>query len=299
MNKINLMQKFLSDRRKLEQILNKVEYVDNENQPYLFIQDIAILSSFMGYLKFQSRKEKNTSILMRGQNKNYSRMLPSIYRGEKHKIKNLMRAHVELRRCVKEDFTPSRFRNERLEDLFQHYGIKSTGIDVVDNIFIALWFALMENNCSNPQKKQYTFTRSEEDYGWIYFFKVNNYYKVRTENAQTPALFLADLRKDHSSLSLRLHCQHSYLIKSIQGGFDEIVENCAFEKSIEAIVKIPNMDEFLPQGELFSVNHFFPSPDLDNTYKLFLSDKFKRLLQSVEKKYSLDRGDLGEINDYK
>ena len=296
-DKKNLMLKFLEDRKHLDFIEKDVHYHDNDTRPHLLISNPAILSSFMGYLKFQSRKDHLCDVLIRGQTRDYARMLPSIFRGEKRRFRILLEAQAELSDGIKH-LKPTIFQNEPLEDLFQHYGIKSTGIDVVDNIFIALWFALMEHKCLDANKRLYTFARSKEEFGWIYFLKVGRINRDETVDNSFPDPFVSDLRRQHSSLSLRLHCQHAYMINSSNQDLIENLDDLSYDKCIVATVRIPNSDNFLPQGDLFSINHLFPGPDMDNTYKIFLGPKFEALLRKIERIHSLEHGELGEILNY-
>ena len=36
----------------------------------------------------------------------------------------------------------SRFKKEGIYNLFQHYGVKSPVTDLVDNIYVAIWFVM-------------------------------------------------------------------------------------------------------------------------------------------------------------
>ncbi len=62
----------------------------------------------------------------------------------------------------------SRFKIDIGGAIFQHYGIRTPWIDLVDNLFIAIWFAATERSESEP----YFYKRSKQDYEFIYFIQV-------------------------------------------------------------------------------------------------------------------------------
>ena len=106
-----------------------------------------------------------------------------------------------------------------------------------------------------------------------------------------------DLRKFHSSLSARLHCQHG--ITYFRDNYGEWNEsNRSFDNLIIATVKFPNKAEFKVGGPLFNKDFLFPGPEIDNTYKLLKKDKFTKLLREIEIDHNLQEGDLGEIWSY-
>ena len=293
------MQKFVIDRKHLKSVQDNIYYENNNLGSYLVISDIRVLSSFMGYLKFQQGPNDDYAIVFRGQTKNYPKMLPSLYRGEKERFSNLEDAIEALNIEIKKRFKSSRFKHENLTNLYQHYGIKSSGVDVVDNIFIALWFALMKLKCLDNKNDIYTFMRSRAPFGWVYFFKTEKL-KLSHPFPTFPEHYLADLRENHSSLSMRLHCQHGYMIlKCFDPKKGGPIDEYSYDRDIIATVQIPNIDSFLPTGELFSMKYLFPNKKFDNTYKIFLSKKFMTLKAEIENNFSLNKNEIGRILKFK
>lgn len=281
MKEQNYMLKFLKDRKHLPSIIKSIKNNIQDERPHLVINNPIVLSSFMGYLKFQIKKECNYEVLFRGQTKDFLEILPTLFRGNNNRFKILEDALTELKKEVKNKFKPNRFQNENIENLFQHYGINSRGIDVVDNIFVAVWFALMKSKCIDEKQNIYDYERNDDKFGWIYFFKV-------------PRNLIYNLSQEHSSLSLRMHCQHGYMIHN-----NDILQHYSFDKFLIATVKIPNNDSFLPLRKLFETSYLFPNKNFDNTYKLLSGKKFKKILNEVEIKYELSTKELGSIINYK
>lgn len=281
------MQKFLNDRKKMKSILQNAKLVDHKKiRPHLLIKNPAVLATFAGYLKFQIRKRSDNSkeLFFRGQTKDYGEIIPSLLReGDHNKINLLKRAHFELVQKTRKLFRVKRFTNEDTRKILPHYGIKSLGIDMVDNLFVAIWFASYDFiETKGKPKKFRTCVLNKNHFGWIYFFEVN-------KNA------VVDLRQSHSSLSARLHCQHGLSFSGVSTN-NWSTENKRCEQAIVATAKFPINKEFQLTDKIFSPNYFFPNDKIDNTFKLLKQKKFANLLKEIEKKYGLNEGELGQIN---
>lgn len=291
------MTRFLEDRRHLSSIKNYVSYSTNE-RPHLLIAHPAILATFMGYLKFQNRQLRETKeVFFRGQTNNHSNIIPSLLRGNDFKKINILSdAYEKLKLKARELYKASRFREETIDNFFQHYGIKSKTLDLVDNIYIAIWFATNKWKQVSGFPNLCTYEASKEDFGWIYFMLVEPPFANQTNSS--PAFNgYCDLRKYHSSLSARLHCQHGITyFRDNDGVWTE--ENRCFDNLLIATVRIPNSDDFRINGTVFSKEFLFPNSEIDNTYKLLKRDKFAELILAIEDEYKLNAGDLGKIWTY-
>jgi len=292
------MQKFLEDRKDLTFLKNYVTYSEEE-RPHLNIGHPAILATFMGYVKFQTHAKTDKDVFFRGQTNNHTQIIPSLLRGDNFDtINNLSKAYEELKRKTKITYTQTRFRDETIDNLFQHYGIKSKTLDLVDNIYIAIWFATNQWKKINGFTNLCTYTQSDEEFGWIYFMHVAG--PERSEKDVFSNLNFTgycDLRKYHSSLSARLHCQHGITyFRDNKGTWDE--KNRCFDDLVIATVKFPNSEEFKMNGTIFTKEFLFPNSQIDDTYNLFSQDGFSHLLSSVEEQYRLEKGALGQIWTY-
>src|SRR5439155_13911771 len=88
---------------------------------------------------------------------------------------------------------PKRFGRPHLPALLQHYGVRTSWLDVVDNLYVAIWFATHTRSGGAWTGK------SSGDYGWLYFISTTY---------STSCLTVVDFRDSHHHLSTRPHAQH-------------------------------------------------------------------------------------------
>lgn len=282
---ISLMEKFITDRRKLKSY-SVLKYESGAPRPYLFIEQPEILAGFAGYLKVQClKKDPKTKVFCRGQVNDYA-SIPSLFRGKNLSDDHLQRrlaAYNELVDKTKNLYNASRFQQENIHPIFQHYGLKTPWLDLVDNVFVALWFATQKYfGEKNGNKAHYKTSRNK--FGHIYFY------------ATTPKTEYFDLREEYSSLSLRLHVQHGISITRKKTKWT--LANRSLDDHLVATVKFPNRKEWRPSGQIFSTKFLFPSTELDNTYKYLKKEKFRELLSEITDEYHIGEGELGSVADF-
>jgi len=284
---MNLMEKFLQDRRKLE-AYKKIEYHESNGNNYIYIEDPRFLAGFAGYLKFQCLKQKIcTKVFCRGQTNDF-KIIPSLLRdldgiiSDDEIIQRRLKAYKELINKIPLLYTPYRFRLEKITPILQHYGIRTPWIDLVDNIYIAIWFATNQFKL-NENGKGY-FEKSCKEFGWIYFMGIKD------------GLEYYDLREKHSSLSLRIHVQHGISVTRNNNDWD--LRNRDLKDFIIAKVKIPNNKNWNLNNFIFTTDFLFPNVNLDNTYKCLKKNIFSILLQEITEKYNLKQIEMGNIVDY-
>jgi hypothetical protein len=269
----NLMLRFIKNRKYLIKNGVKLKYVDGDNSSYIFTDNPIIVAAFCGYCKNRNPDKK---IYFRGEAKHHKHTIPSLFRdqglplNDNHIIKQRVKAYDELKSKVKEQLEKkvSRFRNEDIDNLFQHYGLKSAVVDVVDNVYTAIWFALDGN---------------DDKYGFVRIF-----------DASSNELNVSDLRISHSSLSLRLHTQHGLIMKRNVRSWNK--SNIFYDQYEIAKIKFPIRKE-IENGLLFSKESMYPSILLDNTFKILKQAKWlPSIIRKLENKYNLNEGDLGNIN---
>lgn len=268
----NLVENYIKNRRYLKKANVNLEYVTGDNSPYIYIDNPIIISSFAGYVK---NKNPADGIYFRGEAGNHKHVVPSLFR-DKGKpltdntiIRKKYKAYAELKASVYNNYKDkvSRFKKEDIDNLFQHYGIKSPVIDMVDNIYVAIWFAMDGNT---------------DKFGYI-----------RLMNTASKDLGISDLRKNHSSLSLRLHTQHGLIAKKTVSNWNKT--NIYFDEYEIARIKFPVKDN-IENGILFSKENIYPDIALDNTFKILKNAKWlQNRIDTLELKYGLTKGDLGSI----
>lgn len=97
-----------------------------------------------GYLKYNLAKTTGQGVFFRGQSRLYKTLSPTLLRGVKDGTPNIKRRALldGLLASIEADESALRAVDpDCREPLLQHYGIRTTWLDVVDNIWIALWFA--------------------------------------------------------------------------------------------------------------------------------------------------------------
>lgn len=265
MKKFDILESFYNDRKHL--IAKYPEWKNFEiNNRIITITTPQLLAGFAGYLKYKLRGK---NVYYRGESAFHESTIPSLFRFDKEKneipteekIELRFKAHNELIEGLKTSFKATRFKNENIEPILQHYGIKTSWIDLVDNLFVSIWFSNYD---------------SKNDFTYIKFFG---------KDWNDSKLLISNLIIQHSSLSLRPHCQHGFAATKKNIGWN--MENIDFSSNIIAIAKIPNNESFRLNGEIFSDKYMFPGKETDNTFKLLETEKFKSLIIEIVQKYSL------------
>lgn len=268
----NLIETFIRHRNFLKKANVTLQYVETDNSPYIYIDNPIIIAAFAGFVK---KTFATNDIYFRGEGDNHAHVIPSLFRdggiamSDSKRILNKYRAYNEFKKQTISHYRSivSRFKNEEVDNLFQHYGIKSPVIDMVDNIYVAIWFA-MDGNTTG--------------YGYI-----------RLMNTSHNDLIVSDLRKSHSSLSLRLHTQHGLIGKKKVRSWNK--NNILYDKYEVARIKFP-ITKDIANGILFSKENIYPDTSLDNTFKILKKSKWiSEKIKQVEKKYGLKSGELGSI----
>lgn len=260
----------------------KINY--NKKHSYLNINNPHLLVRFSGYLKLENNGSK---VLFRGQTKDYyGTMIPALFRGDNIKekiLKHRYDAYNYLLRNLKSDTKLDRFHKKNDGAILQHYGIKTPWLDLVDNLYTAIWFATMERTEKEPFK---FVERKNGEFGWIYFIKV----KERSD----PKLKFCELREEHSSLSLRLHTQHGIAVRRK----DEPWKLPCLKKFVVGTVKFRINDEWKLKGHLFDAKFMFPSILYDRTYNYLKKDQFSNLINETKNNFHLSDMELGKIDNY-
>ncbi len=270
----------------------------------LHIDSLPRLVQAVGYLKY--RPPSGASYL-RGQHSLYNGTVePTLLRGRRnitsaeHALSELIRTssdwkctHPDHRPIVcPEKLLPAPRSARRLfkagvpryaaEPLLQHYGIRTHWIDVVDNLWVALWFAC------HKFVRAYEFThivrRNLADGGEdsVYIITVNIPGDI---SERRPGLYgydngtrVIDLRKAAPSFYLRPHAQHGLLIRPRTD--DGALDLAAFQ------IPLASALEWLGSSVLLSPFGLYPPASVDEGYR--------RLLDSI--KHIAIHGSLGNID---
>ncbi len=212
--------------------INGSKYIKDaaSGQMVLHVSTSHALIQAAGYLKYVAGQE-NKSIYFRGQAKLYNALIPSLFRGissqsaQTNRISALKLAITEI---LSKNALLRSFGAYAHEPLLQHYGLKSSWIDLVDNVWVALWFACHNAHSSGFLGEYLHFERRDPTknsktslppYVYILLVAADN----TALDGRTPGLYkgsnteLIDLRVACPSLFLRPHAQHGVLFR-MRGG---------------------------------------------------------------------------------
>lgn len=271
------------DKHKLAcSTIPNTEIIENKDldTTILHVNNEHALTQAIGYLKFINKD--NFNILYRGQASLHSTLLPSLFRvGEK----NPTPATVSKRNGLINTFLDGAGKTlfERgipqyaYEPLLQHYGIKTRWIDLVDNHWVALWFAA-HIFYSTPNQKNVHFERrllqnnTDDNYAYILLIAVPKFWM----NYAYPGLYednsakLIDLRVACPSNYIRPHAQHGYLLY-------QKAPNPDLSGRLAGIIRLPLQlaNDLIGRGGLISGTALFPPPYYDCGYSFLLQQQEK------------------------
>jgi hypothetical protein len=179
-----------------------------------------------GYLKYNLAKTTGQGVFFRGQSCLYKTLSPTLLRGlkagssiaKRWELLNGLLASIEsdgsVLRAVDTDCR---------EPLLQHYGIRTTWLDVVDNIWIALWFACHSARSFGWPEEHLHFEkripnpRVDQEYAYVLLLASAHSTPVpnkpgRFKDARSETI---DLRTAVSSHFVRPHAQHGLLVRRL------------------------------------------------------------------------------------
>lgn len=261
---------------------------DNEGNELLHVSNIHALIQAVGYLKHIA--EPYERVFFRGQTKLYNNMTPPLYRGikskgyqnKKHEEINNVIEHFRLNADIFSNI-PS-FSHE---PLLQHYGIKTTWLDVVDNIWVALWFSLYKSYAVGKKEEFLHFdqrggyaehksegTDEKEKYGYIILIcaSENRRLSKRKGTIDGSRTEVIDLRITTPSIFLRPHSQHGLLFRARADSDGRIMD---YREFIRGIIRF-NVDaanSWLGTGSILGVRSLFPPPYFDKGYEILLKSQ--------------------------
>ena len=172
------------------------------------------------------------------------------------------------------------------EPLLQHYGISTTWLDVIDNIWVALWFAVHDVRVWGRSGQYIHFDRREiagpASFGYIYLLAGEEDLTMHPRKGfmLSRSTEVVDLRVAAPSIFLRPHAQHGLLIRPRgvkQPGPREFDRPLDYSNLIRGIIKfkVSSGVEWLGNGAVHSIRTLFPPPYYDHGYRLLLNADLK------------------------
>lgn len=281
--------------------------------PIFKITSFYLLTQFVGYAKYMNRN--NGDVYFRGQSSLYESAVtyktdsdfpcyqcclqPSLFRENRvvEKVFSHLASKIKVMQEKNKDLIG--MCNDKLYPLLQHYGIKTQWIDLVDNLWVALWFSTHDFVSTYLNCNRFVLATEKKD-GFAFLFLVLSDATSNDKKNDEPGIYkgeyttLVDLRKALPSFYLRPHAQHAYMIK--KNDFSQIDD---YSDLLVAVVAVPVEEAFswIGKSGLLSVQSLFPSPYHDCGYNNLLKN-----VKLVEKPTKMDIDYYGAIhligNDY-
>jgi hypothetical protein len=248
----------------------------------LHVRDPHALIQASGYLKFIRAVDKE-AIFFRGQSQTYPTLIPKLFReikgrqaaqSSRVRDRNLFTAEIVKRLRVF-----STFAEFAHEPLLQHYGLSTTWIDLVDNIWVALWFSCYKAHVSGKSGLYLHFERRIPASGSDQFAYILMVAADATQSG-VPGLFkgqnteLVDLRVSCPSIFVRPHAQHGVLFRKRGKGVTRPMD---YSDQVRGVIRINLSDalDWLGGARTLGVHALFPPPYYDHGYKLLLNERFQ------------------------
>jgi hypothetical protein len=242
-----------------------------------------VLVQAAGYLKHVRASSSAKSVYFRGQRSLYKTIPPTLYRGLK-KSESRVKRDDEMNRLLKKIRAEQKiFRavpDHVQEPLLQHYGLKTRWLDVVDNVWIALWFACHSAHTFGSHSQYQHFERriprhlkDNERFAYIILLESSSI----PSGALGPGCFqdissvTIDLRVAAPSHFVRPHAQHGLVVKALD---DKNRAPLDFSPLLAGVIRVDLEDalEWLGAGDLLNVHALFPPPPYDCGYQEILNN---------------------------
>jgi len=262
--------------------IRNAEFVeDADSKQYVFhVTDPHALVQAAGYLKYKMASSSQ-AIFFRGQTRLYPGLVPTLFRGltnVKTQGNHIHQVKVAIDSIRSTAPILTKIPAIVCEPLLQHYGLRTTWVDLVDNIWVALWFACNRGHIAGPTSEYLHFEKrdvTKENSPYAYILLVS----ADTDATPTSGVYsgvntdLIDLRMACPSIFLRPHAQHGLLFRRRA---DTVSRPLDYATQIQGIIRINLSDAiaWLGTGAILGVHALFPPPYYDRGYGFLLSADF-------------------------
>ena len=292
----NVMAKFKSDYHELNDSVRLYPIRDAENRcvgdadyvpEYIAIDEPAVLAAFVAFCSGHER-----TIFLRGCTRDYRQSVPSLFRtgdGEQCGGPAIAARWSAYKRFLDElrKLRHTRWRRKDVGAVLQHYGIRTPWLDVVRNLYSAIWFATHEfDTCGTVRVA----SQSVRRYAWISLYA--------PQCDQGRELEIGDLWDDQSSTHSRPHAQQGLSLAMQTDAADEPIKLQDFSKYRIAQVRFRNDQAWRLSGHMFSLRFLFAPPEQDDSLKQLSSPEIQELLDEACDVSGVERGALGSVSYY-
>lgn len=275
--------------RLVEYPLNKLSlrHASNQTDPTTGAQVLHVtrphaLIQAAGYLKHVRAAQFDKRVYFRGQRKLYPSLPPSAYRDARTPQMRSERAKqidAVLNRIRDGDEALRAVDERAREPILQHYGMNTRWLDVVDNVWVALWFACHTAHSHGRYNEYLHYERRVERreamgerFAYILLLEVAG----ATWAGVGPGWYrdddsvALDLRIAAPSQFVRPHAQHGLVAQALSHAGKVAAD---FSSLVVGIIRIDLADalDWLGIGHMLSVHALFPPSFYDVGYKELLA----------------------------
>ena len=265
----------------------RVTWADDvgDDVDHMSINEPEVLAAFVAFCGDAHRE-----IFLRGCTRDYRQSVPSLFRDvtgapwdEKERVKRWL-VYKKLLDELKSRLEGNRWKKEkRLGPVLQHYGIRTPWLDVVRNLYTAIWFANHEFETRGSCRAA---VQSQQEYGWI------SLYAKRSEDS----LIVRNFWRDESSRHLRPHVQHGMSLAAQEDIAQRPKSEQDFTRFRIAQVRFPNSQQWRSCGYMLSARFLFPSPEHDDSLRQLRRACIQTLVDKAGEELGGDA--FGSVTEY-
>jgi len=162
-----------------------------------------------------------------------------------------------------------------VEPLLQHYGLRTRWVDVVDNIWIALWFACHQFVVETETRRfahhlKRSVAQEPEGYAYVSAISTGPVARVGVKGCwEGPSARLIDVRIAAPSIYLRPHAQHGLLIAASNWNEPSTIDVGPLHKATLRI-RLGDALDWLGDGTMLRPFALFPPASEDHGYRRLL-----------------------------
>ncbi|MEE9392095.1 MAG: FRG domain-containing protein [Planctomycetota bacterium] len=249
--------------------------LDEASGSYVYhVTNSHLLMQAAGYLKHTLAKTAQCVVAFRGQVELFDSLTPTLYREltTQSSKETADKAIGDYLARIADDKAVLRAVGPDVrEPLLQHYGVRTRWLDLVDNIWVALWFGCYKARCSGPTAQFLHFeqraVRSNKEFVYVVMLNV----PASTQKRERPGFWsggdteLVDLRVAAPSHFVRPHAQHGLLVRRARHNDHTRMD---YSDLIVGVIRVSLFDAllWLGSGGLTSVHSLFPPATYDYGY---------------------------------
>ena len=244
----------------------------NNPESYFAVSSPHALVQAIGYLKYEANK-LGLAVYVRGQSGLYGTLQPGLYRGisdQKAQVERHKALNAAIDSLVDRNPTFRDVDEDVREPLAQHYGLRTTWVDLVDNVWVALWFGCHQAYTAGEHRQYLHFERRLQNFYDEMVYLIVVAVDAESKLGAGDQTEFVDLRRSTPSIYLRPHAQHGVLFRLKWIGPRRPVDYSS--RIVGRIgLTLRNGLRWLGDSAMLNVHSLFPPPSYDKGYEHLLA----------------------------